>query len=79
MNVVRSHRSAGRHTYMVELSSSEQKWCDYRIITSVDRRRSLSEDEWEKIQSGERHPGHFGGKVTKTLTPNLYEVVVYVD
>jgi len=79
MNIVRSSRSAGRHTYIVELSSVEQEWCDHRIITSVDRRGSLSEETWNKIASGEQHPCHFGGKVTKTLTPNLFEVVVYVD
>jgi hypothetical protein len=64
-------------TYRVTLEPNEMQWSDYRIITAVDRKGKLTDDEWDSIVGG-AHPGHFGGSVRR-YSNNKAEVKVYVD
>jgi hypothetical protein len=38
----------------------------------------LTDEEWQLIESGEQHPGHFGGSVQK-LPLDVRLVKVYID
>lgn len=72
-------RSRSKHVYRVELTDQEKVWSHRRIITAVDRRGDLTEEQWQSIQGGD-HPGHFGGNVEQIdFELGIFKVTVYVD
>lgn len=68
-----------KHVYNVELTDEECNWPNARVITAVDRRGNLTPEQWRLIESGEVHPGNFGGLVRPSKKFGLFEVTVYVD
>jgi hypothetical protein len=79
MKRILKQRGTSYNTYEVHLETDEERsWCDSRLITATDRSNGLTNEEWQLIQSGEQHPGHFGGSVQK-LPLDVRLVKVYVD
>jgi hypothetical protein len=79
MKIEMISRGNATHVYHVQLEGEEYDWPDARIITAVDRRGNLTEQEWERIANGEDHPCHFGGTVLPYARKKGFEVKVYVD
>lgn len=80
MKIEMINRGYSYHLYSVVLEGEETSWTDRRIITATDRRGNLTEEEWRSIDSGEFHPGHFGGRVGRSdEDKNVCLVTVYVD
>jgi hypothetical protein len=72
-------RGTSYNTYEVILETDEERsWSDSRLITATDRSMGLTDEEWQLIESGEQHPGHFGGSVQK-LPLDVRLVKVYID
>lgn len=80
MKIELVNRGYANHLYSVVLEGEETSWSDRRIITATDRKGNLTEEEWRAIDSGEQHPGHFGGKVGRSAEDkNVCVVTVHVD
>lgn len=78
MRIEMTHRGYATHEYKVTLETDqEREWTDGRLITTVDRSGLLTDEGWAEIQSGNAHPGHFGGNVVRN--GDVCIVRVYVD
>lgn len=67
-----------RTSYTVELTSDEQTYSDYRLVTMADRGGRLTDEEWTAIKEAGVHPGHFGGEVRR-FEDGTANIDVYTD
>ena len=83
MEIVRRINGYGTNHYIARLTEEEIAWPDLRLITYADRAGRLTNEEWEQIDKGGVHPGHFGGNVEKRggrrTSATYAKISVYFD
>ena len=87
--VKRSTSGYAHNLHFVLLENDENAYPEARLVTMADRHGELSDAEWKEIQAYDgadagRHPGHFGGTVTrkpgrKHRTRVYARIKVYTD
>lgn len=75
----RLSRSNGyaHNMHVVELSNEEMQYSNAKLLHMVDNGYRVQE-WWPEVEAGSRHPGHWGGVVTKH-PDNTATIKVYID
>lgn len=69
-------------TYVLDLTPEEAAKPPGWLITSADRKRPITDEEWDAIAKDNIHPGHFGGQTNVFQRPDgTWEglITVYID